>query len=135
MNREQVRDLVNQLVESEFDYSEARKRLDRFEQTNDPPPRAPSEFATLEAFLDFHDAKSRHEGELQISMTQRDEAKALYDLSKDALRVVLPDNTPLHYDYEGDRQELAGVRFTITNRHLSEGRAQISISSSRPADE
>jgi hypothetical protein len=135
MDREQVRDLVNQLVESEFDYSEAQKRLDRFEQTNDPPPRASSEFATLEAFLDFHEAKSRHEGELQILMTQRDEAKALYDLSKDALRVALPENTPLHYDYEGNRQELAGVRFTITNQPLRERGTQITISSSRPADE
>ncbi len=30
---------------------------------------------------------------------------------------MLPTNTPLHYDYEGSRQELAGVRFTILNQH------------------
>jgi|SRR5215207_4652029 len=119
MDSEQVRDLVNQLVEAEFDSREAHERLDRARQTNDPPPIAPSEFENLEAFRDFLEAKRRHEDLLQILMTQRDEAKALYDEAERALRVTLPENTSLHYDYEGNRQELAGIRFKNTNQHLS----------------
>jgi len=132
---EQVRDLVNRLVEAEFDTREAHERLERARQTNDPPPIAPSEFENLEAFRDFLEAKRSHEDLLQLLMAQREEAKAMYDEAESALRVTLPENTPLHYDYEGNRQELAGVRFKITNQRISGGHSQITIFSSATADE
>jgi hypothetical protein len=135
MDIDQVRDLVNRLVEAEFDTREAQERLERARQTNDPPPIAPSEFENLEAFRDFLEAKRSHEDLLQLIMSQRDEAKALYDEAESALRVTLPENTPLHYDYEGNRQELAGLRFKITNQRLSEGHSQITIFPSGPAEE
>ena len=135
MDIDQVRDLVNRLVEAEFDTREAHERLERARQMNDPPPIAPSEFENLDAFRAFLEAKRSHEDLLQLLMAQREEAKAVYDEAESALRVTLPENTPLHYDYEGNRQELAGVRFEITNQRISEGHSQITIFSSAPADE
>jgi hypothetical protein len=135
MDIEQVHDLVNRLVEAEFDTREAHERLERARQTNDPPPIAPSEFENPEAFSDFLAAKRSHEDLLQLLMAQREEAKALYDEAESALRAALPENTPLHYDYEGNRQELAGLHFKITNQRLSEGHSQITIFPSGPADE
>jgi hypothetical protein len=58
-----------------------------------------------------------------------------YKEAEQALLGILPENTPFHYDYEGSRPELAGQRFTITNRRPSGGHSQITIFSSGPADE
>ena len=62
MDREQVRGVVNQLVEAEFDQTQALSRLKRFTESIDPPPRPPSEFKDLQAFLDFYEEKARASG-------------------------------------------------------------------------
>jgi hypothetical protein len=48
MDREQVRETVNQLVESEHDQRAATTLLRDFQDTNEPP-LAPDEFESLEA--------------------------------------------------------------------------------------
>ena len=53
MDREQVRETVNQLVESEHDQRAATTLLRDFQDANEPP-LAPNEFEGLEAFLDFY---------------------------------------------------------------------------------
>ena len=129
MDREQVRGVVNQLVEAEFDQTEAESRLRRFRESIDPPPRPPSEFKDLQAFLDFYEEKQRREDEERSLKTQFDGAKEAYNQAESTLRGILPENTPLHYDYEGERQELAGVQFRIVRQHLGRGQSRIIISS------
>ena len=130
--RVEAHDLVNRLVEADFDRRELMERLGRFSQTHDPQPLPPDEFENLAAFLNFYEAKRRYETERQSLKNQRDVAEESYNQAVKMLRDILPENTPLHYYYEGTRQDLAGVRFTIVNRHIARGRSQIEIASSRP---
>ena len=129
MDREpvHVHETVNRLVEGEFDRRVLMEGLDRFEQTHGPPPKAPSEFENLAAFLNFYEAKRRYETERQSLQNQRDEANEAYNQAESMLRSILPENTPLHYHYEGNRQELAGQQFTIVNEHLSGVRSHVTI--------
>jgi hypothetical protein len=127
MDREQVHETVNRLVEGELDRRELMERLGRFEQTHDPPPKGPSEFENLAAFLDFYEAKRKHETERQSLQNQRDEAEEAYNQAERMLQSILPENTPLHYHYEGNRQELAGQQFTIVNEHLSGVSSHVTI--------
>jgi hypothetical protein len=129
VDREHVRSVVNQLVEAEFDQTQAESRLKRFTESIDPPPRPPSEFKDLQSFLDFYEEKQGREDEEQSLRAQLDSAKGAYNQAESTLRGMMPDNTPLHYDYEGEREELAGVRFTIVNQNFGGGQRRISISS------
>jgi len=129
VDREQVRGVVNQLVEAEFDQTQAESRLKRFTESIDPPPRPPGEFRNLQSFLDFYEEKQGREDEEQSLRAQLDSAKGAYNQAESTLRGMMPDNTPLHYDYEGEREELAGVRFTIVNQNFGGGQRRISISS------
>jgi hypothetical protein len=116
MDREQVHETINRLLEAELDSREPVEHLGRFRQTHDSPPK-PDEFENLAAFLNFYEAKRRYEAERQSLKNQREEAKESYKQAERTLRSILPENTPLHYDYEGNRQELAGQRFTLVNQH------------------
>ena len=127
----ELRDTVNQLVEAQLDQETTQARLDRFKESNHPP-RAPSEFNSLQAFLDFHDRKQLYEGEISSLETGRAAAKDRYDQAVSKLKRVLPTNVPLHYTYEGSRQEFEGLRYTIVNRGLGGGESQIVVSSVRP---
>jgi hypothetical protein len=131
MDTTELRDTVNQLVEAEFDQEATQARLDRFKESNDLP-RAPSEFNSLQAFLDFHDRRQQYVGELSNLEAERAAAKDRYDQAVSKLKRVLPTNVPLHYTYEGPRQELEGVRYTIINRGIGGGASQIVVSSVRP---
>jgi hypothetical protein len=126
----ELRDTVNQLVEAQLDQETTQARLDRFKESNHPP-RAPSEFNSLQAFLDFHDRKQLYEGEISSLETGRAAAKDRYDQAVSKLKRVMPTNVPLHYTYEGQRQELEGVRYTIVNRGLGGGASQIVVSAVR----
>jgi hypothetical protein len=133
VDRVHVRSVVNQLVEAEFDQTQAESRLRRFTESYDPPPRQPSEFESLEALLDFYEQKRGYDDELQSLKTQLENAQGAYMAAAETLqRGILPENTPLHYDYEGERGELSGKRFTIANQHISGGLSTIRISSIGP---
>jgi hypothetical protein len=132
MDRGQVHETVNELLEAEFDQRDAIERLGRFSETYGPLPATPREFENMAAFLNFYEAKRRYEAEFQNLENRRDEAKKSYSAAERTLRNILPENTPLHYTYEGNRQELAGRQFTIVNRHLGGGRGQITIASWGP---
>jgi hypothetical protein len=129
VDREHVRSVVNQLVEAEFDQTQAESRLRRFRESIDPPPRPPDEFKDLEAFLDFYEEKQGREDEERSLQTQLDGAKEAYNEAEGTLRRIMPENTPIHYDYEGEREELGGLRFTIVNQHIGRGQRRIIISS------
>ena len=115
MDREQTHETINRLVEAEFDRRDRMERLDRFRQTQNPPLK-PDQFENLTAFLNFHEAKRRYETEHQSLKSQHEEATNSYNQAKRTLRDILPENTPLHYDYEGNRREFAGVHFIIVNQ-------------------
>jgi hypothetical protein len=129
VDREQVRGAVNQLVEAEFDQTQAESRIERFRESIDPPPRPPDEFNDLQSFLDFYEEKHGREDEERSLRAQLDDAREAYNQAESALRGMMPENTPLHFDYEGERQELAGMRFTIVRQHLGRGQSRINISS------
>jgi hypothetical protein len=115
MDRGQLHETINQMLEAEFDRREMIERLNRFRQTQ-APPRKPDQFENLADFLNFYEAKSRYEAERQSLQNRRKKAKKSYNEAERMLRSILPENTPLHYDYEGNRQDLAGQRFTIVNQ-------------------
>jgi hypothetical protein len=131
MDREQVHETINQLVETYHDRHEARGRLTRF-PTSNQLPREPAEFLNLPAFLAFHEERRRYEDRLQSLRTEVENLDIAHREAERQLRVILPPNVPLYYDYAGTRQELAGMRFMIVNQSLSRGHSTIIISPTGP---
>src|SRR5215208_3142496 len=125
MDRDRVRETVNQLVESEHDQRQATTRLHDYQNANEPP-LAPDEFESLEAFLDFYGGQQDYENQVQSLKTEHANAKQQYDQARRALSQVLPTNAPLHYTYEGNRVELKGQQYDIVNLS-GRGRGQIRI--------
>ena len=114
MDREQVHETVNQLVESEHDQRKATTRLRDYQNANEPPS-APNEFERLEAFLDFYGGQQDYENRGKSLRTEHANAKQQYDKARIALSRVLPRNALLHYTYEGNREELKGQQYDIVN--------------------
>ena len=125
MDRKQVHETINRLVESEHDQRQADHSLRNFQDTNEPP-LAPNEFETVEAFLDFYGGQQDYENRVQSLKTEHADAKQQYDQARMALSQALPRNALLHYTYEGDREELKGQQYDIVNVS-HRGRGQIKI--------
>ena len=125
MDREQVHQTINKLVESHYDQRQAQTRLRNFQDANEPP-LAPNEFENLEAFLDFYGGQQDYENRVQSLKTEHADAKQQYDQARMALSRVLPRNALLHYTYEGDREELKGQQYDIVNVSAP-GKGQIRI--------
>jgi len=130
MDKDQVRETFEQLVESNYDRRRAQTRLREFQDAS-TPPLAPSEFDDLEAFLDFYGRTQDHEYSLESLNTEYTNATERYDQARAALSMALPTNAVLHYTYEGSREELKGQQYDIMNASGA-GRGQIRITS-RPA--
>jgi hypothetical protein len=125
MDKEQVRQTIEQLVESQYDRLQAQTRLRKFQDAS-TPPLAPSEFESLDAFLDFYGPTQDQEDSLESLNTEYTNATELYDQAREALSRVLPMNALLHYTYEGDRKELKDQQYDIVNVS-SAGEGQIRI--------
>ena len=130
MDKEQVRETIEQLVESQYDRLQAQARLRKFQDAR-TPPLAPSEFESLEAFLDFYGRTQDQEDSLESLNTEYTNATEQYDQARAALSRVLPTNALLHYTYEGNREELKDQQYEIMNMS-SPGEGQIRITH-RPA--
>ena len=130
MDKAQVRETIEQLVESNYDRRRAQTRLREFQDAS-TPPLAPSEFDDLEAFLDFYGRTQDHEDSLESLNTEYTNATERYDQARAALSMALPTNAVLHYTYEGSREELKGQQYDIMNAS-SPGGGQIKIAP-RPA--
>ena len=104
MDKEQVRETIEQLVESQYDRLQAQTRLRKFQDAS-TPPLAPSEFESLEAFLDFYGRTQDHEESIESLKIEHTSATEQYDRARLALSWVLPMNVPLYYTYEGDRED------------------------------
>jgi hypothetical protein len=89
MDRERVRETVNQLVESQHDQRQATTRLRDYQNANEPP-LAPDEFESLEAFLDFYGGQQDYENRVQSLESEQTNAKQRYDEARGALSQVLP---------------------------------------------
>ena len=116
MDRDQVHETINQLVEAYHDEPQARERLTHFTATNERPIK-PDQFPNLVTFLNFHDERRTYDDTLQSLRIEVENLTTAHKVAELALLGILPENTPLHYDYIGNRQELAGQRFTIVNQH------------------
>ena len=125
MDKEQVRETIEQLVESQYDRLQAQSRLRKFQDAR-TPPLAPSEFESLEAFLDFYGRTQDQEDSLESLNTEYTNATEQYDQARAALSRALPTNVPLYYTYEGGREELKGQQYEIVNMS-SPGEGQIRI--------
>jgi hypothetical protein len=125
MDKEQVRENIEQLVESQYDRLQAQSRLRKFQDAR-TPPLAPSEFESLEAFLDFYGRTQDQEDSLESLNTEYTNATEQYDQARATLSRALPTNVPLYYTYEGDREELRGQQYEIVNMS-SPGEGQIRI--------
>jgi hypothetical protein len=130
MDKEQVRETIEQLVESQYDRLQAQTRLRKFQDAS-TPPLAPSEFESLEAFLDFYGRTQDQEDSLESLNTEYTNATEQYDQARAALSRALPTNVPLYYTYEGGREELKDQQYEIMNMS-SPGEGQIRITH-RPA--
>jgi len=130
MDKQQVRETIEQLVESEFDRLQAQTRLREFQDAS-TPPLAPSEFESLEAFLNFYGRTQEHEESLESLNTEYTNATEQYDQARVALSWVLPTNVLLRYTYEGGREELKGQQYDVMNASGA-GRGQIRITSRPP---
>jgi hypothetical protein len=92
---------------------------------------APSEFESLEAFLDFYGRQQDHEDRVRSLKTEYANATEQYDQARVELSRVLPMNVLLHYTYEGSREELKDQQYDIMNMS-SAGQGQIRLTP-RPA--
>jgi DNA-binding transcriptional MocR family regulator len=125
MDKEQVRETIEQLVESQYDRLQAQTRLRKFQDAR-TPPLAPSKFESLEAFLDFYGRTQDQEDSLESLNTEYTNATEQYDQARAALSRALPTNVPLYYTYEGGREELIDQQYEIVNMS-SPGEGQIRI--------
>ena len=130
MDKQQVRETIEQLVESQHDQRQAQTRLRNFQDASENP-LVPSEFESLEAFLDFYGRTQEHEDSLESLNTEYTNATEHYDQARAALSWVLPTNVLLRYTYEGGREELKGQQYDIMNASGA-GRGQIRITSRPP---
>jgi hypothetical protein len=132
MDREQVHETINQLVESHYDQRQVQTRLRSFQDASESP-LVPSKFETLEAFLDFYSRKQGREDSIESLNTEYTSATELYDQARIALSRVLPTNVPLYYTYEGDREELKDQQYEIMNvSSAGEGQIRLAPSPAQP---
>ena len=129
MDKEQVRETIEQLVESEYDRLQAQTRLWQFQDAS-TPSLAPSEFESLDAFLEFYGRTQDHVHSLESLNTDYTNATEQYDQAREALSRVLPMNALLHYTSEGDREELKDQQYEIVNLGPP-GRGQIQVAPKR----
>jgi len=128
MDKEQVHETINQLVESHYDQRQVQTRLRNFQDASESP-LVPSKFESLEAFLDFYGRKQGREDSIENLNTEYTSATEQYDQARVALSWVLPMNVPLYYTYEGDREELKDQQYEIMNVS-SPGQGQIRLAPS-----
>jgi hypothetical protein len=125
MDKEQVREAIEQLVESDHDRLQAATRMRDFQDANEPPS-VPGEFESLEAFLEFHGRGQEYGDQARSLEDERADAQQRHKEASIALSRVLPTNVRLHYTYEGGREELKGRRYDIMNASTG-GQGEIRI--------
>ena len=126
MDERKIRETINQLVEAWVDRDAAQERLAGFTKSNDPPP-LPDAFDSFQSFLDFYGSQQDYKDELKNLKGELAACNKAYEQASRGLQEILPVSVPLHYTYEGERQDLEGTECHIVNNLLGSGHKQIDI--------
>ena len=127
MNDWEIRETINQLVEAWVDRDAAQERLADFTKSNDPPP-LPGAFDSFQSFLDFYGSQQAYKDELKNLQGELAACNKAYEQASRELQEILPVRVPLHYTYQGERQDLEGMECHIVNNLLGTGHKEIDIS-------
>jgi hypothetical protein len=110
-----VEPILNRLLELLHDKEMAKRDLDRFKESEHPPP-PPEEFASLRTFLEFHEPNRKYKKDLSDREARLSKFEEDYEVRAREVLAVLPENVPLHYEYTGGRFEPGDTSYTIVNR-------------------
>ena len=127
MDEREIRETINRLVEAWVDRDAAQERLADFTKSNDPPP-LPGAFDSFQSFLDFYGSQQDYKDELRNLKGELAACNNAYEQASLGLQEILPVRVPLHYTYEGERQDLEGTECHIVNNLLGSGHKEIDIS-------
>jgi hypothetical protein len=127
VDESEIRKTINRLVEAWVDRDAAQERLADFTKSNDPPP-LPGAFDSFQSFLDFYNSQQDYKDELRNLKGELATCNNAYEQASLGLQEILPVKVPLHYTYEGERQDLEGTECHIVNNLLGSGHKQIDIS-------
>jgi hypothetical protein len=127
VDESEIRETINRLVEAWVDRGAAQERLADFTKSNDPPP-LPGAFESFQSFLDFYGSQQDYKDELNNLKGELAACNRAYEQASRGLQEILPVRVPLHYTYEGERQDLEGTECHIVNNLRGGGNKQISIS-------
>jgi hypothetical protein len=127
VDESEIRETINRLVEAWVDRDAAQERLADFTKSNDPPP-LPGAFESFQSFLDFYGSQQDYKDELNNLKGELAACNRAYEQASRGVEEILPVRVPLHYTYEGERQDLEGTECHIVNNLRGGGNKQISIS-------
>jgi hypothetical protein len=127
VDEREIRETINQLVEAWVSLDAAQERLADFTKSNDPPP-LPGAFDSFQSFLDFYGSQQDYKDELKNLKGELTACHKAYEQASSGLQEILPVGVPLHYTYQGERQDLEGTECHIVNNVLGSGHKQINIS-------
>jgi hypothetical protein len=127
VDERELRETINQLVEAWVSLDAAQERLADFTKSNDPPP-LPGAFDSFQSFLDFYGSQQDYKDELKSLKGELAVCYEAYEQASSGLQEILPVSVPLHYTYQGERQDLEGTEYHIVNNLLGSGHKQINIS-------
>jgi hypothetical protein len=127
VDESEIRETINRLVEAWVDRDAAQERLADFTKSNDPPP-LPGAFESFQSFLDFYGSQQDYKDELNNLKGELAACNRAYEQASRGVEEILPVRVPLHYTYEGERQDLEGTECHIVNNLLGSGHKEIDIS-------
>ena len=110
-----VEPILNRLLELLHDKEMAKRDLDRFKETEHPPP-PPEEFANLRTFLEFHERNRKYKKDLSDREARLSEFEEHYEVRAREVLAILPEDVPLHYEYTGGSLGSENTSYTIINR-------------------
>jgi hypothetical protein len=112
MDKQEIRNTVNQLVEAWHDQAEAQRQLEIYRASH-LPPEPPNQFEGLKDLYEFDELKRSYQGALTNHQNQLEAAQIAYAKAAEKLQEVLPEGVGLQYTYQGERGNLDGGRYLI----------------------
>jgi hypothetical protein len=114
---EEIPGALARLLEARHDLDEADRQLEEYRSAN-PPPSARRELS-VDTLQDYHRDRMKYEAGLEGARGKQDASLERYEACLDEVRLFLPKRRRLHYEYQGEREDLAG-RYIIedTGRRL-----------------
>jgi hypothetical protein len=115
---EEIPGALARLLEAQHDLDEADRQLEEYRRAN-PPPSARRELS-VDILQDYHRDRMNYEAGLEAAQGKLEASRERYEASLTEVRLFLPERRRLHYEYQGERENLAG-RYIIedTGRRLT----------------